>query len=255
MQDMDAAILHAVEEILRKKGFETISCSEDALCTCPEVEGAVGLFAILHMARGRRALLRLAELEQKGVPVLNSAQRLLTINRTRLLQESCQKGISVPSFAICERGGMKLPFWWKRDDEVSQRADDVVLVQTEQEWTMIQQRGIANYVLEEHIEGDLLKFYSVQGTTFFHWNYPTYSKFGKEKENGSVMGYSFDESLLKQQADLLAKTVGLKVFGGDAIVDKNGRIYIIDLNDWPSFASCREEAALAIAENITKQNG
>ena len=36
------------------------------------------------------------------------------------------------------------------------------------------------------------------------------------------------------------------MYGGDAIVTSDGDFYIIDFNDWPSFASCREAAAEAI---------
>ena len=45
----------------------------------------------------------------------------------------------------------------------------------------------------------------------------------------------------------LAEAVGLKVYGGDCIVDETGHFYMIDFNDWPSFSRCREEAATAIA--------
>jgi len=45
--------------------------------------------------------------------------------------------------------------------------------------------------------------------------------------------------------------VKIDVYGGDAIIDAEGRISIIDFNDWPSFSRCREEAADAIAKYIT----
>ena len=32
------------------------------------------------------------------------------------------------------------------------------------------------------------------------------------------------------------------VYGGDCVVSSSGEIRIIDFNDWPSFARCREEA-------------
>ena len=39
----------------------------------------------------------------------------------------------------------------------------------------------------------------------------------------------------------------LDVYGGDAIVGPDGVARLIDLNDWPSFSSCRAVAAEAIA--------
>ena len=49
---------------------------------------------------------------------------------------------------------------------------------------------------------------------------------------------------------MAAKSIGLKIYGGDCIVDSEGRIYLIDLNDFPSFSSVREEAAREIALSI-----
>ena len=42
----------------------------------------------------------------------------------------------------------------------------------------------------------------------------------------------------------------MKSYGGDCIVDEDGTIRIIDFNDWPSFAPCRDTAAKYIAESI-----
>lgn len=44
-----------------------------------------------------------------------------------------------------------------------------------------------------------------------------------------------------------ATALGLEVFGGDCIVDESGGCHLIDLNDWPSYAPCRQAAAEAIA--------
>ena len=47
-----------------------------------------------------------------------------------------------------------------------------------------------------------------------------------------------------------AETIGLTIYGGDCIVDEKGNISLIDLNDFPSFSSVREEAAKEIARSI-----
>jgi glutathione synthase/RimK-type ligase-like ATP-grasp enzyme len=47
-----------------------------------------------------------------------------------------------------------------------------------------------------------------------------------------------------------ANAVGLDIYGGDCIVNNNGDIQLIDLNDFPSFSSVRDEAAKKIAEFI-----
>ena len=51
----------------------------------------------------------------------------------------------------------------------------------------------------------------------------------------------------QSEVERLAQLVGIEVYGGDAIIDSEGRFYIIDFNDWPSFSRCRDEAAEAIA--------
>ncbi|MBF1080379.1 MAG: hypothetical protein HXL36_08470, partial [Prevotellaceae bacterium] len=49
----------------------------------------------------------------------------------------------------------------------------------------------------------------------------------------------------------LSELTGVAVYGGDAIVDKEGRFYIIDFNDWPSFSPFRKTMASSIASEIT----
>ena len=47
-----------------------------------------------------------------------------------------------------------------------------------------------------------------------------------------------------------ARALGLDVYGGDAVVAEDGSISIIDINDWPSFATIRDEASEQIAKLI-----
>lgn len=46
------------------------------------------------------------------------------------------------------------------------------------------------------------------------------------------------------------EALDVKIYGGDCIVSPDGTIRIIDFNDWPSFAPCRQEAAPYIAKCI-----
>ena len=46
---------------------------------------------------------------------------------------------------------------------------------------------------------------------------------------------------------------GLEIFGGDVIVAPSGELTLIDLNDWPSFAPCRDRASDAIAEHLMRR--
>jgi glutathione synthase/RimK-type ligase-like ATP-grasp enzyme len=55
---------------------------------------------------------------------------------------------------------------------------------------------------------------------------------------------------MKEIVHSAAKATGLEIYGGDCIVDSKGGIFIIDLNDFPSFTAVRHEAAERIAQYI-----
>lgn len=245
--ERDAAILRAVADELKEQGHQVELCEEDALPATTTAD------AILSMGRNTATLRWLARLEEEGTSVVNSARAMLGINRRRLLLTARQLGVATAPFAVGPLEACPLPYpvWWKRDDRVSQEQGDVRLIRNEAEWASVRASGIEEYVVEQHVKGDLVKFYSVSGTPFFHWNYPQFSKFGNEQANGESNGFSFDAHELKLQADRLATASGLTIFGGDAIVTPQGSTRIIDLNDWPSFSSCREEASKAIAAIAT----
>ena len=52
---------------------------------------------------------------------------------------------------------------------------------------------------------------------------------------------------------MAAETLGLYVYGGDAIISPDGTVSIIDINDWPSFAPVRDEASREIAKLILRK--
>ena len=159
---------------------------------------------------------------------------------------------------LCFETGKR--YWLKRGDACAQNSGDVRFVASEKDLEEAandyKARGITDVLLSPHIEGDLVKFYGVEDTDFFHLYYPTrgacFSKFGLERFNGSPTGYAFSESALKKSADACAAVSGFTVYGGDAVVRPDGSFLIIDFNDWPSFSRCCDEAAEAIAERLRK---
>ena len=96
--------------------------------------------------------------------------------------------------------------------------------------------------MQAHRAGDEIKFYGVAGRGLFHWFY-----------SGTARKYPFSFTELESLANRAATAVGLDIFGGDVIVSASGELALIDLNDWPSFAPCRERASYAIADFITKR--
>ena len=63
-------------------------------------------------------------------------------------------------------------------------------------------------------------------------------------------GIPFDDSKLQSYCSFAAEVLNIHVYGGDCIVSEDGSIRLIDFNDWPSFAPCRDEAAPQIARRI-----
>jgi glutathione synthase/RimK-type ligase-like ATP-grasp enzyme len=99
----------------------------------------------------------------------------------------------------------------------------------------------------------LIKFYGVQGSSFFYWFYPFeagHSKYGHEAINGKARGLEFDKERMRAICQKASEVLDVKIYGGDCIISPEGDIRIIDFNDWPSFAPCRNEAAPHIAKCV-----
>lgn len=132
-------------------------------------------------------------------------------------------------------------YWLKRSDFHAICDDDVTLAESPAEASIklekFRSRGVREVIIQRHIVGDIYKFYGVEGGFFrpirvrtFLTNPPAPDLAGLEK-----------------MAAASAEALGLKIYGGDAILDASGKFHLIDLNDWPSFRICREDASRAIS--------
>lgn len=203
---------------------------------------------VLSMARSRKVLDILTQMEAEGARVINRAQAVL--NATRTVIDRMMRENDIPCAPLHGDHG-----WWiKRGDEAAQEKGDVRFAADERERDAtieeFHKRGITDIVTTAHVRGDLVKFYGVTGTAFFHTTYPTdggFSKFGDETRNGTSSHTPFDIAALHGDASRLAQLTGIEVYGGDCIVRSDGSYAIIDFNDWPSFSVCRHDAAEAIA--------
>lgn len=203
---------------------------------------------VLSMARNRKALDILTQMEAEGARVINRPQPVL--NATRTVIDRMMRENDIPCAPLHGDHG-----WWiKRGDEAAQEKGDVRFAADERERDAtieeFHKRGITDIVTTAHVRGDLVKFYGVTGTAFFHTTYPTdggFSKFGDETRNGTSSHTPFDIAALHGDASRLAQLTGIEVYGGDCIVRSDGSYAIIDFNDWPSFSVCRHDAAEAIA--------
>lgn len=257
----DTAIFNAAAEQLRKRGclvniyseeqFNRQSVKEDViLCMCREME------SIEHLQRE----------EDAGKIVINSGYGIENCTRERMTRILLGNGIPYPESLIVNTNEAIKPLlkksgfkscWIKRGDFHAMHKEDVSYVRHPEEAQEVLQeyflRGIKRAVINVHLNGDLIKFYGVNGTSFFFWFYPFdegHSKYGWEEVNGKSQGIKFEVKKLKSICQRAANELNVEVYGGDCIVSPEGGIKIIDFNDWPSFAPCRNEAAPHIAKRV-----
>lgn len=246
----DKAILEAVGGVLEERGYDVEYIQEEELMAGHEGD------LYLTMGRLPETLDILAQKEQDGCTVINTTKgvRLAT---SRLLIDRMMRENNIPTAPLCDGPCGERGYWLKRGDAAAQSLYDVQYAKTwddvERKLVYFHNRGISDVLVCEHIEGDVVKFYGVQGTDFFRIFYPTddgQTKFGDEARNGEAHHYPFDVAQLQNDANRLSQLAGLPVYGGDCIVRPDGSYAIIDFNDWPSFARCRDEAAKAIASLV-----
>ncbi|HEV8266649.1 MAG TPA: hypothetical protein VGR00_00375, partial [Thermoanaerobaculia bacterium] len=207
------------------------------------------------------ALETLRRYEEAGATVVNGVGGIRNTYRDLTIQRFEKDGVPFPrsvlveSAAPLEGEGFALangsPCWLKRGDVHATEADDVVFVKdaraAKEALGTFSRRGIARAVLQEHVPGDLIKFYGVgtgaegEEPPWFVWFYHR----GQE-----LAGHRFDEGELSGAARRAAASLSLVVFGGDAIATPSGRIVVIDLNAWPSFALYRPIASERIAAHL-----
>jgi glutathione synthase/RimK-type ligase-like ATP-grasp enzyme len=210
---------------------------------------------IFSMAQGPTGTSVLHEIERRGAFIINSPRGVMNCYRVNMVQRLAGCGIPFPASVVVDAASQanailaSMPsqkVWLKRGDVHAVHKEDVTLVYSaDQAFTMLSefaQRGIKQAVLQEHLEGDTVKFYAVRETPFFHWYYL----------NG-VHRTSFAIDRLRSLANASAEVLDLYIYGGDAIIDRDGKITIIDINDWPSFAVVREQASHEIATLIHRK--
>lgn len=257
----DAAILHATAEHLRKRGCEVKMYSEEEFQNTD-----ISADMILNMCREKASIEKLQRLEDEGMLVINSGYGIENCTRELMTRLLMQGGVSYPESLIVDTNAdsrealRKAGFercWVKRGESHAIHKEDVSfsrhIEETQELLHEFFYRGIRRAVINRHIDGDLVKFYGLSDGSFFYHFLPLsahHSKFGVEEINGKEHNYPFDTQVLKEMSIKAAKVTGIDIFGGDCIISPEGEITIIDFNDWPSFAPCREEAAPAIAKSV-----
>jgi len=207
------------------------------------------------------ALDLLEPLETRGVPFVNPLGSILNTYRDRMIPLLAASEVSIPRSQIISSnssdsgrpsahlGVDSFPIWIKRADVHNTQSGDVELIPSRETLQKalgtLHHRGISHVVLQQHVPGDLIKFYGIgrpgaayQEEPWFRWFY---------HRDQELSRHPFSEAALESVTQQAAAAIGLEVYGGDAIITPAGEIVVIDINAWPSFALFREEAASRIA--------
>ncbi len=258
----DTAIFNMTADELRKRGCLVNVYSEEQF----NAQGGVEEDFVMAMCREQESIRLLQKLEDQGKVVINSGYGIENCTRERMTRILLGNGIPYPESLIVNTNENVKPLiekagfqscWIKRGDFHAMHKEDVSYCRHAEEAQEVLQeyfyRGIKRAVINVHLVGDLVKFYGIRGTSYFFWFYPFdegHSKYGHEEVNGRSQGIEFDEQALKDMCQRAAEELNVVVYGGDCIVGEGGDIQIIDFNDWPSFAPCRNDAAPHIAKAI-----
>ncbi len=242
----DAAILNATLLALSRQGYSVYSLSAEALENfLPRPDYA------LSMAQSPRVLQVLEEWHKRGTRITNSVESVRNCYRKRLLHLLAEAGVPIPPSQLVplEKVEQIVPSefstacWLKRGDVHAIEKGDVVKVTTGEELRgaldHFRSQKIGEVLVQENVEGEVIKFYGVGAGTYF-----SAFQLSSGEEVSSWM------KPLSRMAYQAAEGVGLEIYGGDAILTPEGKMVLIDLNDWPSFSRCCLPAANGIAKYI-----
>jgi hypothetical protein len=213
----------------------------------------------LNMCQGAAASEQLVPFEAEGFTLVNRASSVLNCHRHRLVRTLAGHSLAFPETAILPTTG-GIPddatlhkvagdqdrVWLKRGDVHAERTEDVLSVRPADLGGALRtfaERRIGWAAIQRHVPGPVLKFYGVADGSFFRYYA---AELGPDREAPPV-----NLAALQSLAFRAAEILGLEVFGGDVAVPAPDHPVLIDINDWPSFAPFRDDAARAIAAYIT----
>jgi hypothetical protein len=245
----DAEILRLTGKHLEARGFQVSLWTPDEVAQagegCPP--------NIFLMCERLEMIAQLRQWEMRGVRHVNKPSAILDTYRDRMLALFGQAGVAFPASRLVSTASPDIvqsgPVWVKRADVHNTQEGDVVFApaqsDTAQTLARMAARGIRQAVLQEHVPGDLIKFYGIGDPFLVQGQAPWFRWFYHKDQN--LAGHRFDQESLASLAQRAAAAIGLEVYGGDAIVTETGALFVIDLNAWPSFALYRDEASERIA--------
>lgn len=254
----DAEILRAAGAELSARGFDVALKGPDELPDTADF-GSVPPFLFV-MCEQVGVVEKLAAWERRGTKIVNSPAGIRNTDRERTIALFGRAGVPYPkSELVTTRGAASAAFpgpcWVKRGDVHATEAGDVAFAGDAAALAghldRFAGRGIARAVVQDHVPGDLIKFYGVAGLagdagrpSWFQWFY---------HRDQALANHPFDADALAAAVARAAGALSLEVYGGDAIVSADGAIHVIDVNAWPSFALFRPLAAASIAALLAER--
>jgi hypothetical protein len=247
----DAEILELTRAALEHAGYRTMLIAPESLAALSPPAPVV-----FSMCQSLEALAVLQAWEAQGVLVLNTPEAVRACYRLPLVTALAQTTLPFPRSVVIPLDrtqsmpalGLPMPehaagWWVKRGDVHAMQADDVQFVRhtadLPAQLARLHQRGISHAVVQEHLAGQEWKFYAVRGHGVLH-------AFAPHETHCPPIDYARLNTLARQASAVL----GLDVYGGDCLLTADGTLYLIDVNDWPSFRGCRPVAASHIARHI-----
>ena len=222
-------------------------------------EGIKGADLIFYMCEERPCLDLLRQAEDAGTILVNPLAGVENTFRHEMAAVLSRFSFFPESTILSTENGSRARWrekglWLKRGDYHAIDAEkDVVLVRDESAFLKALEsfrlRGIGTVMAQDHVPGDIVKFYAVMDSVsgrvmWFHWFY---------HKDQDLKAYPFSQAELRQCCIAAGNEMGLEIYGGDAIVDERGMIFIIDVNAWPSFALFRQEASAHIAALLERK--
>lgn len=253
----DSTIFNIVADQLRKRGCEVNVYSEEQF-----IAGTLNENIIVNMCREPRSIAKLQQLEDNGALVINSGYGIENCVRERMARILLGSNIPYPESIIVDTDeairdrlhkASISRCWIKRGDSHTMHNEDVTYVRHPEEAQEILQeyflRGIKRAVINRHYDGELIKFYGIAGNRYFYWLSASESS-GNRRSAAKNTPPSFNEERLQHLCNSAAEALDVSIYGGDCVITPDGKMRIIDFDDWPSFAPCRQEASACIARYI-----
>lgn len=240
-RDADLRVIERTGQYLAEAGHEVLTVESPAL----REEFDVPAF-VLSMSEDHETLRALQRLAAAGTLVLNSPRSVWqACQRSTMLAALQKAGVAVPSSCVVPTlpgRATAAPVWVKRPDYHRLREADVSYAVTADDVERIFARfaaaGIGAAILQRHCHGQVFKCYVV-GTQLIHVSpAPTLQQRDRLRDLCAQTG----------------RVLGLHIFGVDTVIG-NGPPVVIDVNDWPSFSPCCDEAASVIAGLVDIRGG